>query len=196
MWEITGIYDRDTGLTRFGARDYDPQAGRWTSKDPIGFAGGDSNIYGYVFSDPVNGIDPNGLTTMTAGAGIGFAVGGPVGAAIGFGVGAALGWAGWELWGSLNEEAGDESCSKPGNVPEFDFDNPGQNPIGQDGAEWPWHGQPPQGGERGGYKNPNGPESIHPDLNHAPPVGPHWDFNDRKGPGWRINPDGTIKPKG
>ncbi|MET1257608.1 RHS repeat-associated core domain-containing protein, partial [Aliikangiella maris] len=40
---------------------YDPQAGRWTSKDPIGFAGGDSNIYGYVFSDPVNWIDPLGL---------------------------------------------------------------------------------------------------------------------------------------
>ncbi|MEW4366563.1 RHS repeat-associated core domain-containing protein [Aliikangiella maris] len=56
-----GIYDRDTGLTRFGARDYDPQAGRWTSKDPIRFAGGDSNIYGYVFSDPINLIDPNGL---------------------------------------------------------------------------------------------------------------------------------------
>ncbi|MET1257476.1 RHS repeat domain-containing protein, partial [Aliikangiella maris] len=56
-----GIYDRDTGLTRFGARDYDPQAGRWTSKDPIRFNGGDSNIYGYVFSDPVNWIDLNGL---------------------------------------------------------------------------------------------------------------------------------------
>ncbi|MET1257469.1 RHS repeat domain-containing protein, partial [Aliikangiella maris] len=56
-----GIYDRDTGLTRFGARDYDASIGRWTSKDPIRFAGGDSNIYGYVFSDPINLIDPNGL---------------------------------------------------------------------------------------------------------------------------------------
>ena len=43
-------------------RDYDAHAGRWTSKDPIRFAGGDSNIYGYVFSNPVNGIDPTGLT--------------------------------------------------------------------------------------------------------------------------------------
>ena len=56
-----GLYDRDTGLVRFGARDYDPHAGRWTVKDPILFAGGDSNLYGYVLSDPVNGWDPWGL---------------------------------------------------------------------------------------------------------------------------------------
>ncbi len=42
------------------ARDYDAHTGRWTSKDPIRFAGGDSNIFGYVFSDPVNFIDPTG----------------------------------------------------------------------------------------------------------------------------------------
>ena len=37
-----GLYDRDTGLVHFGARDYDADTGRWTVKDPIGFAGGDS----------------------------------------------------------------------------------------------------------------------------------------------------------
>ncbi|MBK9610008.1 RHS repeat-associated core domain-containing protein [Candidatus Amarobacter glycogenicus] len=42
-----GLYDADTGLVRFGARDYDPQTGRWTAKDPIGFAGGDTNLYAY-----------------------------------------------------------------------------------------------------------------------------------------------------
>ena len=35
-----GLYDRGTGLVRFGARDYDAETGRWTAKDPIGFAGG------------------------------------------------------------------------------------------------------------------------------------------------------------
>jgi RHS repeat-associated protein len=56
-----GLYDPDTELTRFGARDYDAETGRWTAKDPILFAGGDANLYGYVLQDPVNWIDPEGL---------------------------------------------------------------------------------------------------------------------------------------
>jgi RHS repeat-associated protein len=56
-----GLYDRDTKLVRFGARDYDAETGRWATKDPILFAGGDTNLYGYVVNDPVNFIDPAGL---------------------------------------------------------------------------------------------------------------------------------------
>jgi RHS repeat-associated protein len=55
-----GIYDQDTGLVRFGARDYDAVAGRWTAKDPIGFRGS-SNFFDYSGSDPVNFFDLNGL---------------------------------------------------------------------------------------------------------------------------------------
>ncbi len=56
-----GLYDPATGLVRFGARDYDADAGRWTSPDPLGFGGGDANLYAYVGNDPVNLIDPVGL---------------------------------------------------------------------------------------------------------------------------------------
>jgi RHS repeat-associated protein len=56
-----GLHDRDTGLVRFGYRDFDPDVGRWTAKDPIGFAGGDTDLYGYCLSDPVNAFDPYGL---------------------------------------------------------------------------------------------------------------------------------------
>ena len=59
-----GLYDRDTKLVRFGARDYDAETGRWTAKDPILFAGGDTNLYGYVLGDPVNLIDPNGQVAL------------------------------------------------------------------------------------------------------------------------------------
>ncbi len=59
-----GLYDQHTGLVRFGARDSDPLVGRWTSKDPIRFRGGDTNLYGYVLGDPVNLIDVNGLETV------------------------------------------------------------------------------------------------------------------------------------
>jgi len=56
-----GIYDPDTGLVRFGARDYEPETGRWTAKDPIRFAARDSNLYRYVAGNPVNSVDPTGL---------------------------------------------------------------------------------------------------------------------------------------
>ena len=54
------LFDQDTKLCKFGAREYDPSVGRWLSKDAILFDGGDSNLYGYVMQDPVNFIDPTG----------------------------------------------------------------------------------------------------------------------------------------
>jgi RHS repeat-associated protein len=56
-----GLYDQDTKLVRFGARDYNPSVGRWTAKDPILFNGGDTNLYVYVLNDPLNMRDPGGL---------------------------------------------------------------------------------------------------------------------------------------
>ncbi len=55
------LYDVDTKLCHFGAREYDASTGRWLTKDPIGFAGGSTNLYGYVLNDPINWIDPTGL---------------------------------------------------------------------------------------------------------------------------------------
>ena len=56
-----GLYDPDTGLVRFGARDYDAATGRWSTLDPLGFGGGDSNLYRYALGDPVNVVDRSGL---------------------------------------------------------------------------------------------------------------------------------------
>jgi len=56
-----GLYDKNTGLVRFGYRDYDPDVGRWTAKDPILFAGGNTDLYGYVLNNPINNSDPWGL---------------------------------------------------------------------------------------------------------------------------------------
>jgi RHS repeat-associated protein len=75
-----GMHDRDTGLVRFGFRDYAPEVGRFTAKDPIDFAGGDTNLYAYSMSNPVNFVDPRGLwfssghrdQTFRAGTDLGF----------------------------------------------------------------------------------------------------------------------------
>ncbi len=56
-----GLYDRDIKLVRFGFRDYDPDIGRWTAKDPILFNGGSSDLYGYVEHCPISHIDSVGL---------------------------------------------------------------------------------------------------------------------------------------
>jgi len=61
-----GLTDSATTLVRFGARDYDPQVGRWTAKDPIGFGGRSTGLYGYVGGDPLNTIDPSGLRPYSA----------------------------------------------------------------------------------------------------------------------------------
>jgi RHS repeat-associated protein len=54
-------YDPETGMYYYRARYYDPKAGRFISRDPIGFAGGDINLYAYVGNNPVNLFDPFGL---------------------------------------------------------------------------------------------------------------------------------------
>jgi RHS repeat-associated protein len=59
-----GLYDKDTNLTRFGARDYYAEIGRWTSKDPAGFKSGDTEVYGYCLNDPIDFIDPSGFAKI------------------------------------------------------------------------------------------------------------------------------------
>jgi RHS repeat-associated protein len=62
-----GIRDSDpitggakyTGLTKFGARWYDPETGRWLEKEPLGFKGS-YNFYSYCDGDPVNWVDVTG----------------------------------------------------------------------------------------------------------------------------------------
>lgn len=87
-----GFNDPHTGLVRFGARDYDPEIGRWTAKDPIRFDGG-MNLYAYALSEPVNVWDPNGLGPIGKAIGqvIGGFIGGQIGKTLGGGSGVVAG---------------------------------------------------------------------------------------------------------
>lgn len=53
--------DEQTGLNYYRARWYDAQQGRFITQDPIGFQGGDTNIYRYVKNNVINSVDPSGL---------------------------------------------------------------------------------------------------------------------------------------
>ncbi len=62
-----GLSDVDTGLVRFGFRDYDPRSGRWTMRDPLLYASNEVNLYRYVGNNPITFKDPLGLWTFSIG---------------------------------------------------------------------------------------------------------------------------------
>ncbi len=57
-------FDEETRLQYNRARYYDPSNGRFISNDPIGFAGGDTNLYRYVGNSPTIFVDPSGLSPV------------------------------------------------------------------------------------------------------------------------------------
>jgi RHS repeat-associated protein len=74
FFQYTGReYDTETNLYFYRARYYDPSAGRFLSEDPIGFLGGNLNLYPYAINAPVSFRDPSGRLL------IGVLVGGVVG---------------------------------------------------------------------------------------------------------------------
>ncbi len=62
-----GIPDELTNLVRFGLRDYEPSAGRWTARDPGLHGASATNLYSYVDGDPIAQRDPTGLDAVTVG---------------------------------------------------------------------------------------------------------------------------------
>ena len=60
---LWGVQTDSNGLNFNRARFYHPALRRWLNRDPLGLAGG-LNLYGYVGNDPINGIDPFGLSTI------------------------------------------------------------------------------------------------------------------------------------
>ena len=56
-----GRLDSVTGWYEFRNRDLIPSEGRWAERDPLGFGGGDPDLYGYVGNDPSDLTDSSGL---------------------------------------------------------------------------------------------------------------------------------------
>ncbi len=80
-----GVMAEPNGLYYMRARYYDPSVGRFISEDPLGFGGGDVNLYAYVRGNPVTFVDPFGLFDLP------LLPQGAVNAIAGFGDGLTLG---------------------------------------------------------------------------------------------------------
>jgi RHS repeat-associated protein len=61
-YQYTGRENDGTSLYHYRARYHHPGMARFVSPDPLGLGGGDINLYSYVGGDPINGVDPLGLS--------------------------------------------------------------------------------------------------------------------------------------
>lgn len=213
--DFAGQYtDHDTGLQYLRARHYDPATGQFLTRDPLRAL--TREPYGYALNDPINLTDPTGLSNpLQGGAGWGSSgQGARVAVAAGLATVAASNQAGegfgasepaspsgplWEVSRSLSGVCSSAfggtnweqmtrialAASGPSDMPDFD------DPTNPPGDDWEW-----RGGDAGGWYNPKTRESLHPDLNHPQPIGPHYDWKVRGSKdAWRVFPDGTVKPK-
>ena len=184
-----GIYEAATGLVRFGRRDYDAEVGRWLSKDPLAsiavrvlYLGDETNAYSYAVNDPIGRFDLDGRQSFASGflKFLRFLRPGPL----------------LLLEIALRPEG---LCTPiilhaaaKSNAPDYPGDDPTKAP-----PDYEWRGKPGSapGSEEGNWFNPQTGESLHPDLKHPDPIGPHWDYRDPFGKWWRLFPDGTMTPK-
>lgn len=198
----------DTGLVYLRARSYDPATGQFQTIDPL--VGSTVSQYGYVRDNPVNAQDLKGLATEELPCYWPFCGPPPpvvepvekAAHAVGHLLETVLSTAS-QNEGSAGQEAETEQEAQERNAAERACPHPSAEPSFLDptippGLDWQWR---PEGGdpamEQGAWFNPKTGESLHPDLEHDEPIGPHYDYKVRgeRGPGYRVYPDGRVEPK-
>ncbi len=194
----------DTGLIYMRARVYDTATAQFLSVDPLEAISGEP--YSYAGDNPLSYGDSLGLlwTPLAGGAagadvacgatfeipGVDIGTCGAAAAATGaVAVGAAIG----AVTAVAGEEGGDEGEAelKKKEAERASCGNPAEPP----GEGWEWKGKGEPGSNEGSWFDPETRESLHPDLGHAEPIGPHYDYTAPDGSEYRIYPDGRIEPK-
>ena len=204
-------YDTETGLYYLQSRYYDPEVGRFLNADNQLTIGSDMtgmNLFAYCGNNPVNRTDPTGeawwhwvaavaVVAVAAVAVVATAGGAAAGlaavAAVGNGVAAVTGGvAGYSM--SKAQTPKPTPSTPPTNNSPIKY--PGNDPTKCDIPGFEWRGSGDIGSGKGNFVNMQTGEWLHPDLNHGPPIGPHWDYGVRGNPQtFRIFPDNTILPK-
>jgi hypothetical protein len=91
--------------------------------------------------------------------------------------------------GGSGSGSGGGTPAEPSAPPNF------RDPRAAPGPGWEWRGSAPPGSEQGAWYNPTTRETLHPDLDHPGPIGPHYDWRSPDGYFYRIFPDGRIVPR-
>ena len=197
------VYDTDLGMYYLNSRYYDPEICRFINADTFastgqGFTG--MNMFAYCLNNPVCYTDENGtdaesaLAFWTTSASVLIVADGPLP------IGDIIFVGGLLVCGTItiielvkNAESAGAAADFNEELPNIEY--PGDDPtVAPEGFEWKGKGK--QGSKEGGYYNPKTKESLHPDLDHPEPIGPHWDYQrGRRKPQYRIKQDGSIERK-
>ena len=203
-------YDTELGFYYLNSRYYDPETGRFVNADGYVSTGQGIlgyNMFAYCRNEPVFRKDAYGTEDVCVEIydedvnKHDDLIGSPSGSSSNGG--------GWEGAGKNGGHSGGTrtsntngytgSSSNTGGGYEGSYGNtsnikyPGNDPTKCDvpGFEWRGSGSPASG--HGNYVNMQTGEWLHPDLNHGPPIGPHWDYGMRGIPQtFRIFPDGSM----
>ena len=158
------------------------------------------NMFAYCLNNPVCYTDENGtdaesaLAFWTTSASVLIVADGPLP------IGDIIFVGGLLVCGTItiielvkNAESAGAAADFNEELPNIEY--PGDDPtVAPEGFEWKGKGK--QGSKEGGYYNPKTKESLHPDLDHPEPIGPHWDYQrGRRKPQYRIKQDGSIERK-
>ena len=182
-----GLYDQDTKLVRFGARDYDATVGRWTAKDRIRFAGGDANFYEYAANNPVHYLDLSGKFALADDAAELLVAGIAYGSYL---IYTAIDKTWQDYRSNIQSNTGGEFCPRPHlKYPKNQLPNSGDRPY----VPSDYKGAPEV------VPNPEGKGFVDEDGNvwewsRDPHGGPHWDVQHPDGSHTNVFPDGRVPP--